>query len=32
MIIKKNNDEYNELIKIYEEHKNKKRKLSVFLN
>ena len=24
------NDEYNELIKIYEEYKNKKNKLSVF--
>ena len=27
------NDEYNELVKVYEEHKkNKKNKLSVFLN
>ena len=25
-------DEYNELVKIYEEYKNKKNKLSVFLD
>ena len=26
------NDEYNELVKVYEDYKNKKNKLSVFLN
>ena len=30
---KKDNDEYNELVNVYEEYnKNKKNKLSVFLN
>ena len=31
---KKDNDEYNELVKVYEDYKkkNKKNKLSVFLN
>ena len=26
------NDEYNELVKVYEEYKNKKNNLSVFLD
>ena len=32
MIIKIDNGEYNELVKVYEEYKNKKNKLSVFLD
>ena len=28
---KTDNDEYNELVKVYEEYKNKKNKLSIFL-